>query len=168
MSRRYAALVWAAVAGAALTLAVAALPAFLAQAAGNPNFAGKWELVPAESTNLGMMAAVKLDLQIAQTANTLAIKETSVFQGKATERVVGYDLNGKPIVNQGPMGDSSETIAHWEDGKLVVTWTSNGTLPGTRLTRTETRWLSADGRTMSVQMARGEGPAVIMVFDRKK
>jgi hypothetical protein len=38
---------------------------------------------------------------------------------------------------------------------------------GTKVSRTETRWLSADGKAMSVQTVRGENKPVIMVFDRK-
>jgi hypothetical protein len=136
--------------------------------AANPSFAGTWELVPEKSTNLGLMAATKVTLVIAQTANALAIKETSTFQGKSTDRVVGYDLSGKPVTNQAPMGGADETTARWDDGRLVVTWTGAGTLAGTKVVRTETRSLSADGRSMSVEMVYGEGPAVIMVFARRK
>jgi len=144
------------------------LPAGGASAATYPNFAGTWELAPARSSNLGMMSAVKLTLVIVQTSNVLGIKETSVFQGKATERGIVYDLTGRPVTVHAPIGGDSETVAHWQDDRLVVTWTTDGVLGGTKLVRTETRSLGADGRTMNVEMSMGEGPSVLMVFERRK
>jgi hypothetical protein len=49
----------------------------------------------------------------------------------------------------------------------VSTWTSQGAVAGTKVVRTETRSLSADGKTMTLQTVRGNNPPVIMVFDRK-
>jgi hypothetical protein len=153
-------------AGVVVVLALAF--AMRGETATHPSFSGTWELAPARSTHLGMMSAVKLTLVIVQTSNALAIKETSVFQGKASDRVVGYDLTGRPVTNRAPLGGASETVAHWEDDKLVVTWKTEGIAGGPPIVRTETRSLEPDGRTMSVEMSLGEGPSVIMVFERKK
>ena len=150
---------------AALLFAVgAAGPA----AAANPDFTGTWELSPGLSTNLGMMSAMKITLVIAQQPAELTIRESAVFQDQPTERTVRYDLTGKPVNNDGPMGGVNETVAHWADGRLVVTWTGEGSIAGTKVVRTETRSLGADGRTMSVESVRGAAKPVIMVYERKK
>jgi hypothetical protein len=153
---------WSYAVGLALSAAWAGQPA------GNPDFSGTWELSAARSVNLGMMAAMKVTLVLSQTATQLTIRETSVFQDKPSERTVHYDLTGKPVDNEGPMGGRNETRARWSDGRLVVTWTSEGAVAGTRVVRTETRSLAADGRTMSVESVRGTGKPVVMVFERRK
>jgi len=145
------------------TLAMAAA----ASAAGPPDFAGTWAFDAAKGQNLGMMAAMKLTLVIAQTPAELKIKETSVFQGAESGRDITYDLAGKPVANDGPMGGKAETVARWVDGKLVVTWTSEGAVAGTKTVRTETRSLSPDGRTMTVEQVRGTNPPVVMVYEKK-
>jgi hypothetical protein len=65
------------------------------------------------------------------------------------------------------MGDRNETVAKWIDGKLVSTWTRDGAVAGTKSVMTETRSLSADGKTMSVESARGANPPLVMVFDKR-
>ncbi len=65
------------------------------------------------------------------------------------------------------MGGEAETVATWDGGKLVVTWTTEGAVAGTRNVRTETRSLSADGRTMTVESVRGAGKRVVMVFGKR-
>jgi hypothetical protein len=50
---------------------------------------------------------------------------------------------------------------------MVTTWTSPGSVAGTKTVRTETRSLSDDGRTMTVESRRGQSPAIVMVYDRK-
>ena len=85
----------------ALFGAALAMLSLAAAAAGAPNFAGTWQINPAKSENLGMMAAVKQTLVITQSAGELKIAETSDFQGQKTERSVRYDLQGAPVVNDG-------------------------------------------------------------------
>ena len=133
-----------------------------------PNFTGTWELAPARSTNLGMMSAMTMTLVIAQTLTELTIHETTVFQDQRSERVLRYDLAGKPVSNAAAMGGVNETVAAWQDGKLVVTWTGEGAIAGTKVVRTETRALAADGASMTVESVRGTSRPVVMVFERRK
>jgi len=49
----------------------------------------------------------------------------------------------------------------------VTTWESEGVVAGTKVVRTEMRYLSDDGKTLFLESARaGEEPMVI-AFDRK-
>lgn len=152
-----------AVLGAALAGA-----AVLAQAAGSPDFTGTWLINPAKSENLGMMAQIKQTIGIKQTAKEMTLAETSDFQGQKSERTVRYDLKGAAVMNEGAMGGTSETVAQWNAGKLVVTWTTEGAVAGTKNVRTESRSLSADGKTMTVESVRGTNKPMIMVFDKIK
>ena len=65
------------------------------------------------------------------------------------------------------MGQTNDTVSKWNDGHLVTTWTSNGAIAGTKIVRTETRSLSADGKTMTVESTRGSTAPIVMVFDKK-
>ena len=132
-----------------------------------PNFSGRWVLNTAKGKNLGMMAALKDTVDISQTAKELVIHDTSSFQGRDNTRELRYDLSGKTVSNDGPMGDHNETIAKWVDGKIVATWTRDGAVAGTKSVMTETRSLSADGKTMTLESVRGESPAVVMVFEKQ-
>jgi hypothetical protein len=66
------------------------------------------------------------------------------------------------------MGGPAETVTKWQAGKLVTTWTSESAVAGgPKVVRTETRSLSADGKTMTVESVRGSSPALVMVFEKK-
>jgi len=132
-----------------------------------PNFSGRWVLNTAKGKNLGMMVALKDTLTISQTATELVIHDMSSFQGRDNTRELRYDLSGKTIPNDGPMGDHNETVAKWVAGKIVATWTRDGAVAGTKSVMTETRSLSADGKTMTLESVRGESPAVVMVFEKQ-
>ena len=132
-----------------------------------PDFSGRWELNTSKSQNLGMMAALHDTLIITQTPTALVIKDASTFQGQANARELRYDLTGKAVSNDGPMGDHNETVAAWMNGALVTTWTKEGAVAGTTSVMTETRSLSADGKTMSVESKRGANPPLVMVFDKQ-
>lgn len=132
-----------------------------------PSFAGKWTLNTGKSRNLGMMAALEDTLTISQTSTELVIKDDSRFQGQQSSRELHYDLTGKATTNEGPMGDRNETVAKWIDGRLVTTWTRDGAVAGTTSVMTETRSLSADGKTMTIESARGSNPPLVMVFDKR-
>ena len=151
---------------ATLAAAWLACASLVAHAAGVPDFSGTWQINPAKSQNLGMMAAVKQTLTIRQSATEMTLLEASDFQGQKSERTVRYDLKGTPVVNEAAMGGKAETVAKWDGARLVVTWTSEGTVAGTKNVRTETRSLAADGKTMSVESVRATGNPVVMVFDR--
>lgn len=145
---------------------VAALGLVATAYAAVPDFSGSWVFNAAKGQNLGMMSAIQATHVITQTPAELKIKEMSLFQGKESVREIAYDLAGKPVMNDGPMGGKGETVAKWVDGKLVVVWTLEGAVAGTRTVRTETRSLSADGKTMTVEQVRGANPAIVMVYEK--
>ena len=149
--------------------AIVALSLVVGAASAQPvtNFTGRWTLNTAKSRNLGMMAALKDTVTIAQTTSELVIHHTSSFQGRDNTRELRYDLTGKAVANDGPMGDHNETVARWVDGKIVTTWTRDGAVAGTKSVMTETRSLSADGKTMTLESVRGQSPAVVMVYDKQ-
>ena len=148
-----------------LLLALAMLSLTAAQAA--PNFSGTWVLNTGKGKNLGMVAAIQETVAITQTADKLTLDISSAFQGNTTKRQVNYDLTGKPMQNEGAMGDKAETVAKWDGGKLVVTWTSEGAVAGTKNVKTEARSLSADGNTMTVTSQRGTNPPMELVYEKK-
>ncbi|MFZ1623551.1 MAG: hypothetical protein WAU48_02020 [Gammaproteobacteria bacterium] len=150
------------IAAAGLMLSLSAL------AAGPTDFSGTWELNTDKGQNLGMVKAVDETDVVTQSADKLVIDITSKFMLKTSKRQVSYDLSGKPVPNEGAMGDKAQTVAKWADGKLVVTWTSEGAVAGSSTVKTETRWLSADGNEMSVETARANKPAMVLVYDKKK
>ena len=147
--------------GAALGMAM------LAFAGPNPDFSGTWQLNNSKGKNLGMVAAVKETVVIKQAADKFTADISSTFMTDTTKRQVNYDLTGKPVPNEGAMGDKADTVAKWDDGKLVVTWSSEGAVAGTMVVKTETRSLSADGKTMTVVNARPNKDAMELVYEKK-
>jgi hypothetical protein len=149
--------------------AAAALWASLSVAAvaGNPDFSGTWQLNTDKGENLGMVKAVNETVTIRQTASEIVMDFTSKFMLQTTKRQVRYDLAGKPVPNEGAMGDKASTTVRWADGKLVATWAAEGAIPGTQNLKTETRSLSADGKTMTVINERKGKPAMIMVYEKQ-
>jgi hypothetical protein len=139
----------------------------LAMAQAKPDFGGTWVLNNQKGKNLGMVAAVKEKVVATQTADKLALDIAATFQNDTTKRVVTYDLAGKPVENQGAMGDKAETVAKWDAGKLVVTWTAEGAVAGTKTVKTETRSLSADGKTMTVVSQRGTNAPMELVYEKQ-
>ena len=137
------------------------------QAQSVTNFSGTWEFNPARSRNIGMMAELQDTVTVEQTSSHITITDHSTLRGQASTREVRFDLAGKATSNAGPMGDQNETVATWQDGKLVVTWTADGAVAGTKVVRTETRSLSCDGKTMTVESVRGNTPPLVMVFEKK-
>jgi hypothetical protein len=133
-----------------------------------PNFSGTWTFNPAKGQNLGMVAAVQETIVIAQTPEKVTIDYASTFQGETNKRQANFDLSGKPVMNPGAMGGESETVAQWSGDKLVTTWTSEGAIAGSTVTRTETWSLSGDGQAISVESVRGTSPPRIMVYEKKK
>jgi hypothetical protein len=136
--------------------------------AANPDFSGTWELNTGKGQNLGMVAAIQETIVVVQTEDALRIDFTDVFQGNTTTRQTSYDLQGEPVTNFAAMGEESRTVSRWEGDRLITTWTSEGAIAGTEVVKTETRWLAADGQSMSVETAREGRPSMIMVFDRKE
>jgi len=72
------------------------------------------------------------------------------------------------VQNEDAMGAKAETVARWVDGKLVVSWTTEGAVAGSKNLRTETRSLAADGASLNVESVRGTNPPIVMVYEKKK
>lgn len=150
----------------AILLMLAGLPPALAADA--PNFSGTWVLNTKKGENLGMMSAVKETVKIAQTPQQMKLNSAAGFMGTTSERTLTYDLAGKPVNNEGPMGTHGDTVAKWEGKKLVVTWTEPSAIPGSKVQKVETRELSADGAIMTVTTTRGTKPSMVMVYEKQK
>lgn len=149
----------------AMVLVVCAMGSMTAQTPAN--FAGTWVLNTARSQNLGMMADLQDTLTITQTPAELVIQDRASLTGTQSNRDLRYDLSGKPRMNQGWMGDQNETVAKWVGSTIVTTWTADGAVAGTKVVRTETRALSADGKTMTVELVRGSNAPLVMVFEKQ-
>jgi hypothetical protein len=132
-----------------------------------PDFSGNWELNTKKGENLGMVAAIQETLVVSQTAENMTIDFTDIFQGKTTTRQVSYDLSGESVGNFAAMGNPSKTVSKWDGDDLVTTWTSEGAIAGTEVVKLETRALSADGAEMTVATARGDNPAMVMVYEKR-
>jgi hypothetical protein len=148
-----------------LTLVVALVSGGMAAA--KTDFSGTWVFNAAKSKNIGPMSSMELTSSIQQDASRLSIKDESKFMGQESTRDTSYDLTGKPVANQNFMGENAETVTRWAGDKLVTTWKTGGAIAGTTVIRTETRSLSSDGKTMTLESVRGSSPPVVMVFDRK-
>jgi len=132
------------------------------------DFSGAWQFNPEKSKNIGMMSQMKITETIEQSGSSLDTTTHSTYQGRDDDSKTHFDLTGKPATNETPMGGPGETISKWEGAKLVTTWTSESAVAGgPKVVRLETRSLSADGKTMTIESVRGSNPAVVMVFDKK-
>lgn len=152
----------------ALFLAFVCLSTLTAFAARRPDFSGTWEFNTVKSKNIGMMAQAKLTATLQQTEDALEADTHSSFGGNERDLKTHYDLTGKAASNESPMAGPSQTVSKWDGTKLVTTWTSDNAVAGAKTVRTETRSLSADGNTMTVESVRGDNPPVVMVFDKKR
>jgi len=131
------------------------------------DFAGKWEFKPSLSKNIGMMSQMKLIATVKQTDSEMVVTNASTFNGVEQTSELHFDLTGKSVSNKDPMEATAETVTRWEGKNLVTTWTTPGSVAGTKTVRTETRSLSSDGRTLTVDSKRGNAPAMVMVYERK-
>ncbi|MGH9711325.1 MAG: hypothetical protein ACRD37_12340 [Candidatus Acidiferrales bacterium] len=146
-----------------ITLAIA----FTAGAASKPDFSGTWIFNPGKSKNIGMMASVEYTSMITQTAKFVVVQDSTAFNGQKQTHETRYDLAGTPVPNESPMGEKAQTTSHWSGNKLITTWETDGAVAGTKIVRTETRYLSSDGKTMYVESARANKDPMVIVFDRK-
>ncbi len=142
--------------------AAAAFPLFA-----QTDFSGSWQLSPTKSKNIGMMAQMKLIATIRQTPTELLVTNATTFNGEDGTSEIRLDLTGKTVPNKNPMEAVADTVSKWDGPKLVTTWSSPGSIAGTTVKRTELRWLSNDGRTLTVESTRGGAPAIVMVYDRR-
>jgi hypothetical protein len=137
-------------------------------AAAQVKFDGKWEFNPSLSKNVGMMAQMKLRSTVKQSGDEMVITSVSSFSGSGEQTSeLRFDLTGKPITNKAPMEAPADTVTKWDGNRLITTWTSEGSVAGTKSVRTETRSLSDDARTMTVESKRGSSSAIVMVYERK-
>ena len=144
------------------------LIAVVAFAQKRTDFSGSWQFNVEKSKNIGMMAQMNMMQTVQQSSSSLDITTQTKFQGREEESKTHLDLTSKPATNESPMGGPSETVTEWDGGRLVSVWTSESAVAGgPKVVRTETRSLSADGKTMTVESVRGSNPAVVMVFEKK-
>ena len=141
----------------------------LAHAASAPaNFSGTWAFEPALSKNVGMMAQGRIITTVVQTNFKIVVDDNSEFNGQRDVQHTVYDLTGKPITNSSMMAGQGTTRSHWEGVRLITDWESPGAIAGTMVKRTETRYLSPDGKTMYVESARAGKDPMVIVFTRVK
>jgi preprotein translocase subunit SecF len=131
------------------------------------DFSGTWSLNVSKSKNIGMMSTMQITLKIKQTESELVVSEVAKFNGQEQSRELHYELSGKESPNAGPMGDPNQTVTKWTGSTLETAWTQDGAVAGTKVVRTETRSVSADGKTMSDEFVRGPNPPMVLVFDKQ-
>ena len=141
--------------------------AVAAPAANTPDFSGKWAFNAAKSKNIGMMAGAEYISTIKQTAKLLTVQDDTVFNGQKQSHETRYDLSGATVPNDSPMGEKARTTSKWDGNKLVTSWATEGAIAGTKVVRTETRYLSDDGKTLFLESARTGKEAMVIVLDRK-
>ena len=111
-------------------------------------------------------SVVKNAVELAQSLDPVAVKDAlkkTNYDGLQASGIKFEDFDG--YRNQARW---APFIAKWVNGKLVVTWTSEGAVAGSTTVKTETRWLSADGNEMSVETARANKPPMVLVYDKQK
>ena len=141
--------------------------ALTAPAANTPDFSGKWVFNGAKSKNIGMMAGAEYTSTIKQSDKLLTVQDDTVFNGQKQSHETCYDLGGATVPNDSPMGEKAQTTSKWEGNKLVTSWETEGAIAGTKVARTETRYLSEDGKTLFLESARAGKEPMVIVFDRK-
>jgi hypothetical protein len=141
--------------------------AFAAAAANPPDFSGTWVFNAGKSKNVGMMASAEYTSTITQTPKMLTVNDVTVFGGQKQAHETRYDLTGTTVSNDSPMGEKGRTSSKWLGNKLVTSWESEGAVAGTKVVRTETRYLSDDGNTLFLESARAGKEPMVIVFDRK-
>jgi hypothetical protein len=132
------------------------------------NFSGNWTFDAAQSKNVGMMAQGKIHTTVSQTKLKIVVDDNSEFNSRKDTQHTVYDLTGKPINNTSMMTGQATTRSHWEGARLITGWESPGAIAGTMVKRTETRYLSPDGKTMYVESARSGKDPMIIVFTKDK
>lgn len=141
--------------------------ALAAPGANTPDFSGKWVFNAVKSKNIGMMAGAEYTSTIRQSDKLLTVQDDTVFNGQKQSHETRYDLSGATVLNDSPMGEKAKTTSKWEGNKLVTSWETDGAIAGTKVVRTETRYLSDDGKTLFLESARAGKEPMVIVFDRK-
>lgn len=141
--------------------------AIASAATSTPDFTGAWVFNAAKSKNIGMMASAKITSTIKQTHNKLTVVDDTTMGGQKQSHETDYDLTGKRVTNESPMGEHSQTSSRWSGNKLITTWETEGAVAGTKVIRVEKRYLSDDGKTMFLESARGNNRSMVIAFDRE-
>jgi hypothetical protein len=151
-------------------IAIAILGTSLDGGAATPpaNLAGQWTFEPSQSKNVGMMGGMKIHTTIVQSLSELVVDDASDFNGRQDTQHTSYDLTGKHVSNTPIMGGTATTRSHWDGTRLVTEWESPGSIAGTTVKRTETRYLSPDGSTMFIESSRPGQEPMVMVFTRDR
>ena len=134
---------------------------------GATNFAGTWTFDPGRSKNIGVMAQMEMTTVIEQTTTELIQKVEATMMGQNVKQELHFDLSGKPMTNDTPMSEKSQTVTKWDGGKLVTTWTTPGAVAGSSSVSVETRYLTEDGKVMIVESSRSSKPPVVMAYVKK-
>jgi len=132
-----------------------------------PDLSEKWQFPPGKSTNVGMMAMMKINAKVRHTADLLLLTTVSVFNGAKHNLENCFDLTGKPLEDWTPMSYKAQTVNQWQDGRLVPTSLQPGTPAGGPDVRAQTRYSSADGKTMTAESVRKKVSTMIVVHERK-
>ncbi len=132
------------------------------------DFRGTWILNTDRGENLGMMKAVKQTVVASQSEEGIVFSMANTFAGMDSSREISYDLGGKTSENNAAMGAASKTVSSWDGAKLVTIWTEEGAIAGTETERVETRWLSEDGKALSVSMVRGDNDPMVFVYEKSE
>ena len=143
-----------------------------------PNFTGDWTLdreksemgEPGPGGGGGRGRGMGMgSFSITHEGDVLALKRKVEFQGEERTFESRHTTDGKENANEGFRGSSINSKTRWEGTKLV-TESVMETPNGTRETK-EVRSLSADGKTMSVEITSkggfGEGTRKL-VYNKKK
>lgn len=130
------------------------------------DFSGTWILDHARGDAAALMPGLRLTSRIRQDRTEVLFEERFDDRGTITVRRARYDLTGAAARNETARGPA-DAVARWEGARLVVTWTAPGAPADSADARIETRSLSADGRTMTVQSRRPGAEPVTLVFARQ-
>jgi hypothetical protein len=145
-----------------------------------PNFTGDWTLDrekselgepgPAPGGGRGRGRGMGMgSFSFTHEGDVLVVKRKVEFQGEERTFESRHTTDDKENVNEGFRGNSIKSKTRWEGAKLV-TESVMETPNGTRETK-ETRSLSADGKTMTIEMTSkgslGEGTRK-MVYNKKE
>lgn len=141
--------------------------ATVSAATSTPDFSGTWVFSAAKSKNIGMMASAQITSTIKQTHKKLTVVDDTTMDGQKQSHETDYDLSGKRVANESPMGEHSQTSSKWGGNQLITTWETEGAVAGTKVIRIEKRYLSEDGKTMFLESARGNNPPMVIAFDRE-
>ena len=143
-----------------------------------PNFTGDWTLdreksemgEPRPGAGGGRGRGMGMgSFSITHNDDALVVKRKFEFQGEERSFESRHTTDGQENVNEGFRGSSVKSKTHWE-GATLVTESVMETPNGTRETK-EIRSLSADGKTMTVEVTSkggfGEGTRKL-VYSKKE